>query len=350
MKRGRDDTPEVPRFPVRAAKANASAVTQANAAKRIKLEVEQQKSRAEVADILMDFAVNPLDFSNLEGDAAKYVKYLKDKLGTKSPAIVVATKAFGPKVVADFIANRKAVRYMFAPADNTAQCVRAGLVNPPAADTKCWLCGFELYRDGKPVDVIACEHILPVIQAVMFADIALPKTPATSQADLVKAEYAWAHTACNGPKSSSVFIKEITDDTGRIVRWDIDDTEIIRVLRLTIPEIKKLNIDGGQLSQAQWLKDRLVSIKEKIQPILNKINFGEDTVRMNILFGVAKIVDPERWASRTPLDEEAYAEYADQVIENAADITLSQIGSGKYRKTKRHSKRKHRNTSKRRKY
>jgi hypothetical protein len=240
---------------------------------------------------------------------------------------------------------------MFAPADNTAQCVRAGLVNPPAMDTACWLCGFGLYRAGKPVDVIACEHILPVIQAVMFADIALPKTPATSQADLVKAEYAWAHTACNGPKSSSVFIKEITDDTGRIVRWDIDDTEIIRILNLTIPEIKKANIDGGQLrNQAEWVGGRIVEIKKRIQPILDKINFGEDTARMNILFGVAKIVDPERWASRTPLDEEAYAEYADQVIENAADITLSQIGSGKYRKTKRHSKRKHRNTSKRRKY
>lgn len=348
MKRGREDPPpDAQQRPGRASKANASAVTQANAAKRIKLEVEQQKSEAEVADILMDFAVNPLDFSNLEGDAAKYVKYLKDKFGTKSPAIVVATKAFGPKVVADFIANRKAVRYMFAPADNTAQCVRAGLVNPPAADTKCWLCGFGLYRDGTAVDVIACEHILPVIQAVMFADIALPKTPSTSTPELVKAEYAWAHTACNGPKSSSVFIKEIQDQTGRIVRWDIDDTEIIRVLRLTIPEIKKLNIDGGQLSQAQWLKDRLVSIKEKIQPILNKINFGEDTVRMNILLGVAKIVDPERWASRTPLDEQAYAEYADQVIENAAQLGLSQSGSGRNRRTKRHSKRKHRKTVRR---
>ena len=343
MKRGREDPPS--ERPRREAKTNASAVTEANANKRMREEEGQQKSRTEVADILMDLAVNPVDFSNLEGDAAKYVKYLKDKLSTKSPAIVVATKAFGPKVVANFIANRKAVRYMFAPADNTAQCVRAGLVNPPAADTKCWLCDFALYRDGKAVDVIACEHILPVIQAVMFADIALPKTPSTSTPELVKAEYAWAHTACNGPKSSSVFIKEISDETGRIVRWDIDEAEIIRVLNLTVPEIKKANIDGGQLSnKAKWLKDRLVAIKERMQPILNKINFGEDTVRMNILFGVAKIVDPERWASRTPLDEQAYADYTDEVIANAAQLSLPQSGSGRHRRTKRDSKRKHRKT------
>jgi hypothetical protein len=337
--------------PKRLAAIAAADALAANENKRMRRELGQQKSKEEVADILMDFARNPMDFSNIGGDAAKYVKYLKYKLSTKSPAVVIATKAFGPKVVADFIARRKAVRYMFAPADNTAQCVRAGLVNPPAIDTECWLCGFGLYRDGNPVDVIACEHVLPVIQAVMFADIALPKTPATSQADLVKAEYAWAHTACNGPKSNSVFIKEIKDDRERIIRWDIDDTEIIQVLNLTVPEIKKANIDGGQLRNlAVWTESRIKAIKKKIQPILDKINIAEDTARMTILFGAAKIVDPERWASRTPLDEEAYAEYADQVIENAADITLSQIGSGKYRKTKRHSKRKHRNTSKRRKY
>jgi hypothetical protein len=344
MKRGREDDPP-PRGPSpRAAKTVAIAAIETNEAKRLRKQDQQQKSRAEVADILMDLAVNPVDFSNLEGDAAKYVKYLKDKLSTKSPAVVVATKAFGPKVVANFIANRKAVRYMFAPADNTAQCVRAGLVNPPAADTKCWLCDFGLYRDGKAVDVIACEHILPVIQAVMFADIALPKTPSTSTPELVKAEYAWAHAVCNGPKSSSVFIKEIHDQTGRIVKWDVDDDEIIRVLKLTIPEIRKANIDGGTLNQGQWLKDRLVAIKQRIQPILDKINFGEDTVRMNILFGVAKIVDPERWASRSPLDEQAYADYADEVIANAAQLSLPQSGSGRHRRTKRHSKRKHRKT------
>lgn len=269
----------------------------------------------------------PLDFSALEGDGAKYVKYLKQKLTTKSPAVVFATKAFGPKVVANFIARRKAVRYMFAPTDNTGQCKRAGLTFPPKIDTTCWLCGYGLYRNGKPVDVIACEHVLPVIQAVLFADIALPTLPSTSQRDLVEAEYGWAHTVCNGPKSSSVFIKEIYDKKGHIVKWDIDNDEITDVLKKTFPLIKQKNIDAGQLTdETKWIKTQIVNITLKIQPILDRINFGEDSVRFNILRSAAKLLDNERLASNVQIDEKAYAEHADQIeqfIGSTAESSLS---------------------------
>jgi len=269
----------------------------------------------------------PLDFSTLKGDGANYVKYLKQKLTTKSPAIVFATKAFGPKVVANFIATRKAVRYMFAPADNTGQCMRAGLTYPPETNTICWLCGYGLYRDGKPVDVIACEHVLPVIQAVLFADIALSKLPSTSQPDLVKAEYAWAHTVCNGPKSSSVFIKEIHDNTGHILKWEIDTDAITDVLNKTYPLIKQRNIDAGQLTdKSEWITDQIINITIKIQPILDRINFGEDSVRFNILRSAAKLLDDERMASNVKIDAQAYAEHADQIeqfIGSTAESSLS---------------------------
>lgn len=272
---------------------------------------------------------SPLDFSDLAGDGAKYVKYLKERLNTKSPAVVFATKAFGPKIVADFIGKRKAVRYMFAPADNTGQCKRAGLKFPPAIGTTCWLCGYELYRNGKTVDVIACEHILPVIQAVLFADIALPNLPSTSQADLVKAEYAWAHTSCNEPKSSSVFIKEIHDNTGHIVKWDIDGDEIRKILRKTIPLIRKKNIDGGQImDESEWIEGRLVEIARRIKPILDKINFGEDTVRYNILLSAAKLLDDERLASNVRIDQEAYAEHADEIEDFIGLTAASGLSSG----------------------
>lgn len=330
----------------------ATAKIEVNVAKKARIENQTAQSKRTAAESLLQLSSNPVEFldvDGVEGDAAKYVKYLKEKLTTKSPAVVVATKAFGPKVVADFIANRKAVRYMFAPADNTAQCMRSGLQSPNEK-TLCWLCGYGLYRDRKAVDTIACEHILPVIQAVMFADIALPKTPSTSTPELVQAEYAWAHAVCNGPKSSSVFIKEVHDDKGRVVKWAMDDSEVMRVLQETVSNIRRANIDNGQLRDPKeveaWLKQRLVFITGKLQPILDKINYGEDTVRMNILFGVAKLIDPERWASKTQLDQQAYAQYADQVIERASETSLQQMGNGRRSSRKRQTKRKHRKTLK----
>jgi hypothetical protein len=34
----------------------------------------------------------------------------------------------------------------------------------------------------------------------MFADISLAKAPSTSTPELMRAEYEWAHSVCNGPK------------------------------------------------------------------------------------------------------------------------------------------------------
>ena len=339
------------RRPKRKAAENAVEIIQPNLTKRLRSERQSSIITKDAANALLALAKDPIVFNSStssEGDASRYVKYLKDKLNTKSPAIVVATRAFGPKVVADFISKRKAVRYMFAPADNTAQCVRAGLKNPPDITDTCWLCGFGLYKGRTPIDTIACEHILPVIQAVIFADIALPKSPSTITPALVKAEYAWAHASCNLPKSNSVFIKEIYDQDGNIIRWDVDMNEIVSVLNATIPGIKNKNIDGGTLgTQADiqtWIKTRSESIAERLSPILERINQGEDTVRMNILLGVTKILDPERWASTIPLDEYAYEDYADEVIKHAAETSLSQIG-----RSRRQTKRKRRLTLKKRK-
>ena len=337
--------------PRRKAAEVASMLVQPNLAKKARVEMQMAALTNDAAKTLLTLSENPVVFDRyegVEGDAAKYVKYLKDKLNTKSPAVVVATRAFGPKVVADFIAKRKAVRYMFAPPDNTAQCVRAGLKNPPDTTDTCWLCGFGLYKNGTPVDTIACEHILPVIQAVIFADIALTKTPSTSTPELVKAEYAWAHAVCNGPKSSSVFIKEVQDESGHIIRWDVDMDKIVSVLNTAVAQIKKKKIDSGTLSTQtqidEWIKRQSQSIADRLLPILNRINQGEDTVRMNVLLGVTKLLDPERWSSTTPLDKKAYAKYADQVIERAAETSLSQVG-----RSRRQTKRKRRMTFKKRK-
>jgi hypothetical protein len=262
-------------------------------------------------------------------------KYRNRALNSKSPAIVFAVRLYGPEAVAKFLIKKKAVRYMFAPADNTGQCVRAGVGVP----SKCWLCDYPLLKpDGTQFDTIACEHILPVVQGVMFADIALSKLPSTSTPELVRAEYEWAHAVCNGPKSASVFIKETRDGSGKLTGWTADTDVIEQTLRETIPGIQSKDIDGGELStlaaQNAWVTDRIPKIIERLSPILTRINHPDsDSARMIALFGMGKLLDSERLASTEKLDQAAYNRYVDQVLNTAQNIT-EQNGS-KRRRTKR---------------
>jgi hypothetical protein len=262
-------------------------------------------------------------------------KYRNRALNSKSPAIVFAVRLYGPEAVAKFLIKKKAVRYMFAPADNTGQCVRAGVGVP----SKCWLCDYPLLKpDGSQFDTIACEHILPVVQGVMFADIALSKLPSTSTPELVRAEYEWAHAVCNGPKSASVFIKETRDGSGKLTGWTADTDVIEQTLRETIPGIQSKDIDGGKLStlaaRNAWVTDRIPKIIERLSPILTRINHPDsDSARMIALFGMGKLLDSERLASTEKLDQAAYNRYVDQVLNTAQNIT-EQNGS-KRRRTKR---------------
>jgi hypothetical protein len=263
-------------------------------------------------------------------------KYRSRVLNTKSPAIVFAVQIFGPDAVAKFLMKKKAVRYMFAPTDNTGQCVRAGT----GKASNCWLCDYPLLKpDGSQLDTIACEHILPVVQGAMFADIALSKLPSTSTPELVRAEYEWAHAVCNGPKSDAVFIQETRDSSGKLTGWKADTVVIEQTLRETIPGIRSKNIDGGKLStlaaQNAWVKGRTPKIIERLSPILTRINHPDsDSARIMALFGIAKLSDPERWASTEKLDQASYDRYVDQLLNTAPSIA-KQTGSNRRRRTKR---------------
>jgi hypothetical protein len=329
------------RPPKRKSAEMAEAVTQAEGNKRAKREEDRVKKEQELfigalqrlnADIeSANSELNPTELAKSQ----QLEKYRSRVLNTKSPAIVFAVQIFGPDAVAKFLMKKKAVRYMFAPTDNTGQCVRAGT----GKAANCWLCNYPLLNpDGSQLDTIACEHILPVVQGAMFADIALSKLPSTSTPELVRAEYEWAHAVCNGPKSAAVFIQETRDSFGKLTGWTADKTVIEQTLRETIPGIRSKNIDGGKLStlagQNAWVTDRTPKIIKRLQPILTRINHPDaDSARIIALFGIAKLSDPERWASTEKLDEVSYNRYVDQLLNTAPSIA-EQNGS-KRRQTKR---------------
>jgi len=201
---------------------------------------------------------------------------------------------------------------------------------------RCWLCNFGLTKsDGSKPDIIACEHVLPVFQAVMFADIALAKSPSTSTLDLIRAEYEWAHASCNGPKSNSVFIKEKRDGANRLIGWEVDGEVIKTVLMKTIPKIKAAGIDGGTLNsrtaEKKWVKNRTDAITQRMQIFLQYLNHPDPgTARFMMLLAAAKLADPERWASTVKINEEAYNYYVDELI--GPEVNRMQAGR---RRTKR---------------
>jgi hypothetical protein len=252
-------------------------------------------------------------------------KYITGKSGPDMTSpMSIAVWSWGPVAVAMFLEERDAVRYMYSPTDNTGQCERAGLGNPKkSADIKCWLCGFTLINPATKTqyDSIACEHVLPVFQAVMYADIALAKRPSTSTDELISLEYGWSHKVCNGPKSNRLFIVESKDATGKFIGWKIDYDIIEKTLRETIKDIQSKGIDAGTLgtpkAQTDWIIARKNDIEVRLNKLLKFLNDPElGDARLIKLLSVGKLLDPERWASNVSIDQAAYQTYADSLIQN----------------------------------
>jgi hypothetical protein len=288
------------------------------------------KAHLPVAEFLADVSMLPpkigrvLNIVEINSKAAQLqAKYLDKPTDMRSP-MSIAVKTWGPVAIADFLKHRDAVRYIYSPTNNTAQCIRARLGDPnkpeEAAMMKCWLCNFPLInpRTGTAYDTIACEHVLPVYQAVMYADIALAKRPSTSTEELVASEYGWAHAVCNGPKSNKLFIVEVKDRSDKITGWKIDDNTIKQTLKETIPGIMSKGIDNGTLGNKEadelWVDKCLKAIKVRLNVILSFLEHSDPgAYRMSYLFSVSKLIDPERLASNVKLDQAAYDAYAEQL-------------------------------------
>lgn len=214
---------------------------------------------------------------------------------------MIHTGSRGSKIVrklyGDTSRDSREIRGMFSPSSNTEQCKRAGIGSAPSADSTCWICGYLFLQDDKNWKP-NCDHILPVIQGVMFADIALTKKPSTSNEQLIKNEYDWAHSLCNIKKGRNVFITEKYVD-GKLVGWESNDTVIQTLLYRLIPDIQKSGIDKGEIAMnvEGWVKTRLSTIKQRMNPLLTMINKGP--AKLQVLLSIAKLGDEERLVKKT---------------------------------------------------
>ena len=309
----------------RAAQANTAVRTRALE------DAERDLSHAIAVEALVDLSMLPPKIQKVLNDVKVNAK--ADKLQTKyaekpvdvTSPMSIAVRTWGPEAVANFLQHRDAVRYMYSPTNNTTQCIRAKLGDPSdpqkAANMTCWLCGFLLFnpRTGTAYDTIACEHVLPVYQAVMYADIALAKKPSTSTEELVASEYGWAHTVCNGPKSNRVFIVENRDRSNNLIGWKIDGEIIRQTLLQTADDIIEKGIDGGTLrtddAKTKWVDKCIKNITVRLNVILGFLNHPDrGGHRLSHLFSVSKLVDPERWASNVNINEAAYDAYAERLV------------------------------------
>lgn len=232
------------------------------------------------------------DFDDGE-DQLRLAKYLTKGLDSKSPASAWAVNLFGPKIIQRMIADVKSIRYMFAPQNNTQQCLIAGIPSPQE-QKNCWLCGLTMFNpDGNKNDVIECEHILPVIQAVLFLELGLSRPPGVTDDNALKLEYAWAHATCNHPKNNTVFIKEVIDPrTKAITGWECDDSDIEKALNAIYVKLKS-HFPKELANKKAWLTGRLKSIRTRVQMIVDYLN-RPGYAPLTILLAVAKLGDPER--------------------------------------------------------
>ena len=291
------------------------------------------KKLLEIANVMADMSMLPPKIGTVLNNAETNskatqlgAKYLGRPIDITSP-MSIAVWTWGPAAIAKFLERRDAVRYIYSPTNNPTQCIRAELGDPnkpeEAAEIDCWLCGYPLInpQSGEAYDTIACEHVLPVYQAVMYADIALAKKPSTSTEELVASEYGWAHAVCNGPKSNRLFIVEDRDRSNNLIGWKIDDNIITKTLAETILGITSKGIDSGQLrsklSKDKWIDSRLKAITVRLNVILSFLQHPDPGgYRLSHLFSVAKLIDPDRWASNVGVDEAAYDAYAQQLESN----------------------------------
>jgi hypothetical protein len=154
-------------------------------------------------------------------------------------------------------------------------------VLPLTNEHPCWICGEGIPKrvTKKQAGLAAqCEHILPIAQGVTLWSLYNPDDKKKFIEDpsyraFISSEYDWAHTICNQVKSSMVLLSLSEDKS-----VEIDHTKTESLLRSIFNSTRK---DSGPLKQKLktkyrtadgFVRDRLVDMEKKLQPIVSFIN------------------------------------------------------------------------------
>jgi len=165
--------------------------------------------------------------------------------------------------------------------------------------THCWLCGFPFVQS----DRVHCEHMLPLLRAVLFLGISLPsEESASASATARDKNYRYAHSACNVLKSDRLFIKWAhRTNRGSLPQVEIDEdvvdsyvNKLLRSLSVYV-DTHDRNMGYRRLAHDTTFSGRNRDINRAIykgqlcahfavymQPIIDKINTdirNKETIR-----------------------------------------------------------------------
>ena len=175
----------------------------------------------------------------------------------------------------------------------------------------CWICGNTVnltMPKGSPRSP-QCEHILPVIQAVLFLQLYSTqyKDDITAAMEL---EYGWSHAVCNNAKTNIVFMKD--DGSGNFM---VDKSAIKSVLTALskTPGAPPFN-----------LEQREKAVTDKIEEITNYLNREPGLANMNVLAGVINCLTDVRPS-----------------VAKKLDMAAMETDGGRRKRTKRNKRRRH---------
>lgn len=139
-------------------------------------------------------------------NAAKTMRYgapdsvLTRAMGLSNSLTEIAEMVFGKPAVDALKGSDMTVRSIYEHTSCDTQCNR---VLPDEKGKGCWICGLPFVKEPGQ-----CEHILPIIQAVMYLGLYRNKEDLSDEAraSRMQLEYAWAHEKCNLIKLDDVYI------------------------------------------------------------------------------------------------------------------------------------------------
>lgn len=166
------------------------------------LKQEKEAREEEEARLAELAALQESRLKDLPDDWDKFPAILKDlPICDHNSASIVMDTLFPKDVTAKWRAKKKTCRQIYELSDVNAQCNHVVKPKEPKDDV-CYICGFAFDETVEGLQR-ACEHILPIVQAVFFLELYTTGKP-INDAQLL--EYDWAHRCCNYVKNDYSFL------------------------------------------------------------------------------------------------------------------------------------------------
>ncbi len=138
----------------------------------------------------------------------------------------------------------------------------------------CWLCGTAFHNKSRAID---CEHIIPILFAVLFLGVCPGNSVekfSTEMKNAYSLNYLYAHNSCNRKKSNILLIK--WDATNKKMIFDEENAGKLQKRILNSKLVKVLNlIDANKNEESAILtykNDMMNNFKSKIEKICDVIN------------------------------------------------------------------------------